>query len=128
MAEEQAEALVSEALTILRTLDPSPVRSPSARSDASRTTLYGKAVYYAKQAATVILVHSPASLEEPADAPPPPPKSAPVGGTGLFGKKLRSAVDKLEAAREIGGSYDAMFLLAQMNFVGRPIDTSGGGG
>lgn len=69
----------------------------------------------------MILVHSPASLEEPVDAPPqksaPPP---PVGGTGLFGKKLRSAVDKLEAAREIGKNYDAMFLLAQMNFVSFP--------
>lgn len=96
------------------------MRSPSARSDASRTSLYGKAVYYAKQAATVILVHNPESLEEPADAPPPPAKSAPVGGTGLFGKKLRSAVDKLETARDIAKNYDAMFLLAQMNFVGRP--------
>lgn len=61
-------------------------------------------------------MHSPASLEEPADAPPK--TAAPVGGTGTFGKKLRSAVDKLESAREIGKSYDAMFLLAQMNFVG----------
>lgn len=73
-------------------------------------------LYYAKQAATAILVHTPASLEEPADAPPK--KSAPVGGTGLFGKKLRAAVDKLETARQIGQNQDAMFLLAQMNFVG----------
>lgn len=74
-------------------------------------------VYYAKQVATAVLVHSPASLEEPVDAPP---KNVPVGGTGVFGTKLRSAVDKLETAREIGKNYDAMFLLAQMNFVGRP--------
>lgn len=112
----QAETLVHEALTILRTLDPTPIRSQVGTTEASRLNLYGKVLYYAKKAATVILVHNPASLEEPVDAPPK--KATPVGGTGLFGKKLRSAVEKLEAAREIGKNEDAMYLLAQMNFYG----------
>jgi hypothetical protein len=114
-SEIQAEALVHEALTILRTLDPTPIRSQIGTTEASRLNLYGKVLYYAKKVATVILVHNPASLEEPVDAPPK--KAAPVGGTGLFGKKLRAAVEKLEAAREIGKNEDAMYLLAQMNFV-----------
>jgi SEL1 protein len=67
--------------------------------------------YYIKQ---LLLWHNAESLEEPATATPP----TTTAFTGAHGKKLGTAVELLKKAAEPEHNDDAMFLLAEMNFVG----------
>jgi hypothetical protein len=100
-ADKAAEAalLVSEARAILRTLDPNPFILPDGNSDGG--WLIGKLWYYFRQ---LLLWHNAESLEE---------KTAPK-----MRPELKRAVEKLEKAREMVRDADAVFLLAEMNFVG----------
>ena len=114
--EEAAVKLVADALAILRTIDPSPSRSlGSGRNPPSG--LFAKTMYYTKQVVGALLLYTPSTLEEPVDG-----KKSDMPG-GALGKKLKAAVDSLETAARVGRNSDAIFLLAQMNFVCLP--TSG---
>ena len=118
-SKQAAAALVNDALAILRTLDPTPSQSTyivrEGRGGGGRLEgegpdgLLGLLSGYIKQAAKVLLLYTPSTLEEPVD-----------GGTKVtvLGKKLAAAVEKLETAGRVLKSPDAIYLLAQMNFVG----------
>lgn len=73
--------------------------------------LVGYAGYYLKQLFSALLIHNPVSQEEPVDgATPITPKDTP------HSRKLKGAVELLEKAADAGNG-DAIYLLAQMNFV-----------
>lgn len=124
---QAAAALVNDALAILRTLDPTPSQSTyivrEGRGGGGRLEgegpdgLLGLLSGYIKQAAKVLLLYTPSTLEEPVD-----------GGTKVtvLGKKLAAAVEKLETAGRVLKSPDAIYLLAQMNFVGSLVPPSFG--
>jgi len=126
-SKQAAAALVNDALAILRTLDPTPSQSTYiVREGGGRggrlegegpDSLLGLLAGYIKQAAKVLLLYTPSTLEEPVD-----------GGTKVtvLGKKLAAAVEKLETAGRVLKSPDAIYLLAQMNFVGSLVPPSFG--
>lgn len=126
-SKQAAAALVNDALAILRTLDPTPSQSTyivrEGRGGGGRLEgegpdgLLGLLSGYIKQAAKVLLLYTPSTLEEPVD-----------GGTKVtvLGKKLAAAVEKLETAGRVLKSPDAIYLLAQMNFVGSLVPPSFG--
>ncbi|KAI5785897.1 hypothetical protein EDC01DRAFT_661887 [Geopyxis carbonaria] len=97
----EASNLVGEARAILRSLNAAPSTSQQSVSKGLVSTLW----FFTKQ---MLLWHTPESLEEPAVKP--------VGGA--HGRKLRTAVEKLEGARGLTKNEDAIFLLAEMNFYG----------
>lgn len=102
MNQAEAEKLVGEARRILRSLDP----EPKARTKDAQAGLVRILWDVAKG---IILWHSPERMEER------PQQKKWVGGQ--HGKKLTDAVERLEKARSIAWNDDAVFLLAEMNFV-----------
>ncbi|RPB23964.1 HCP-like protein [Terfezia boudieri ATCC MYA-4762] len=118
------QALVDKALAILRKIDPSATRYRTSRTSFSGVVgghneaprgVLGYIGHYLKRLSSLILLHNPASIEEPVDS------SAPrwPGGLreGRHVRQLRAAVEALdEAAR--GGHEEAIYLLAQINFYG----------
>ena len=118
-SKQAAAALVNDALAILRALVPNSSQSTylvregggvGGRSEGEEPdSLLGLLVGYIKQVAKILLLYTPSTLEEPMD-----------GGAKVMalGEKLAAAVEKLETAGRVLKSPDAIYLLAQMNFVG----------
>lgn len=118
-SKQAAAALVNDALAILRALVPSSSQSTyivreggggGGRPEGEGPhSLLGLLAGYIKRVAKVLLLYTPSTLEEPVD-----------GGTkvAVLGEKLAAAVEKLETAGRVLKSPDAIYLLAQMNFVG----------
>jgi len=116
-SKQAAAALVNDALTILRALEPSP--SPSTYivreggggqlEGEGPDSLLGLLAGYIKRVAKVLLLYTPSTLEEPVDS---------GAKVIVLGERLATAVEKLETAGRVLKSPDAIYLLAQMNFVG----------
>lgn len=96
---DQAAKWVSDARTILHSLDPSPFVTSS---ENRKSGMIGTIWHFTKQ---LLLWHNAESLEE-----------RPAVG-GLHGKRLRAAEILLQKAAGSVKDADAIFLLAEMNFV-----------
>ncbi|KAA8910775.1 hypothetical protein FN846DRAFT_508504 [Sphaerosporella brunnea] len=108
----QAAQWVSEARTLLHSINPVPHVSSSERGRGGSGWL-GTLWYYIKQ---LLLWHNAQSLEQQSSSPSLS-RSTPTFA-GAHGKKLGAAVELLKKAAEPERNEDAMFLLAEMNFYG----------
>jgi hypothetical protein len=104
------QELVDQALSILRTIE-----EPALKTKRKKDQQTGIIAIIAQQLRRFLLLHEAQSQEETPEA-----LEAKSDGSKAS-RKLRLAVEGLETAARVGNS-DALFLLAEMNFVCFPRD------